>query len=145
MIRRPPRSTLFPYTTLFRSPLAWTAVDWAIGHQGDIRFPWLGLGTSLAGATVLVQWADLAGARGVTLWLVWCNVMLVEALIEGRGAWGRGGVGRIGAVLGTVLLALGYGTWRVRALALREAGVVGLVQPNEGYREKWDSLRQDSV
>src|SRR6266498_5570580 len=24
MIRRPPRSTLFPYTTLFRSPLAFT-------------------------------------------------------------------------------------------------------------------------
>src|SRR5260370_13525718 len=23
MIRRPPRSTLFPYTTLFRSPLCW--------------------------------------------------------------------------------------------------------------------------
>src|SRR2546425_3606422 len=23
MIRRPPRSTLFPYTTLFRSPLPW--------------------------------------------------------------------------------------------------------------------------
>src|SRR2546429_6639018 len=25
MIRRPPRSTLFPYTTLFRSTLAWLA------------------------------------------------------------------------------------------------------------------------
>src|SRR2546425_4304431 len=24
MIRRPPRSTLFPYTTLFRSPSSWT-------------------------------------------------------------------------------------------------------------------------
>src|SRR5256885_14538804 len=24
MIRRPPRSTLFPYTTLFRSPFEWT-------------------------------------------------------------------------------------------------------------------------
>src|SRR2546422_6708221 len=24
MIRRPPRSTLFPYTTLFRSPFPWT-------------------------------------------------------------------------------------------------------------------------
>src|SRR2546430_10745327 len=26
MIRRPPRSTLFPYTTLFRSLIAWCAV-----------------------------------------------------------------------------------------------------------------------
>src|SRR2546430_8550046 len=26
MIRRPPRSTLFPYTTLFRSPGSWTSL-----------------------------------------------------------------------------------------------------------------------
>src|SRR2546425_5768032 len=28
MIRRPPRSTLFPYTTLFRSPVPWTRMLW---------------------------------------------------------------------------------------------------------------------
>src|SRR2546430_11513630 len=28
MIRRPPRSTLFPYTTLFRSPLTTGAIVW---------------------------------------------------------------------------------------------------------------------
>src|SRR3712207_7186767 len=28
MIRRPPRSTLFPYTTLFRSPTRWWAMPW---------------------------------------------------------------------------------------------------------------------
>src|SRR5260370_2337991 len=32
MIRRPPRSTLFPYTTLFRSLLA-TALPHAVGEQ----------------------------------------------------------------------------------------------------------------
>src|SRR5690349_22366367 len=30
MIRRPPRSTLFPYTTLFRSLLTWGAGSWAL-------------------------------------------------------------------------------------------------------------------
>src|SRR5947209_16552744 len=30
MIRRPPRSTLFPYTTLFRSDLLWGKADRAI-------------------------------------------------------------------------------------------------------------------
>src|SRR5256886_12582391 len=119
MIRRPPRSTLFPYTTLFRSlfgvwhallfwlvvrvrlrlplmplaivfPVVWTAVEWAVGHQGDIRFPWLGLGSSLTDAAVLVQWADLAGARGVTLWLAWCSVMLGGALVGNRKEGGGG-------------------------------------------------------
>src|SRR5258707_1533559 len=34
MIRRPPRSTLFPYTTLFRSPLAHLAL--AMIGEGDL-------------------------------------------------------------------------------------------------------------
>src|SRR2546422_6300905 len=34
MIRRPPRSTLFPYTTLFRSP---DALDVVLGHVGDVE------------------------------------------------------------------------------------------------------------
>src|SRR5256885_9626475 len=40
MIRRPPRSTLFPYTTLFRSGLAVAAarnVDGNGGSQGGVR------------------------------------------------------------------------------------------------------------
>src|SRR2546425_3470139 len=36
MIRRPPRSTLFPYTTLFRS--AWCRGAWTISHRA-VRFP----------------------------------------------------------------------------------------------------------
>src|SRR5258705_7489857 len=38
MIRRPPRSTLFPYTTLFRSP-SWTTTrdSWWAGRWRDTR------------------------------------------------------------------------------------------------------------
>src|SRR2546430_3922543 len=46
MIRRPPRSTLFPYTTLFRSSVAgsttsgrkwssWTCMPWCSSHSTD--------------------------------------------------------------------------------------------------------------
>src|SRR5256885_5285600 len=37
MIRRPPRSTLFPYTTLFRSRLHDTAVEIADQHEDRVR------------------------------------------------------------------------------------------------------------
>src|SRR3712207_7511326 len=37
MIRRPPRSTLFPYTTLFRSALAQRDVGQHLGGAGDDR------------------------------------------------------------------------------------------------------------
>lgn len=129
-------------------PVAWTAFEWLIGHLGDVSFPWLGLGTSLADAPVLVQWADLAGARGVTLWVAWCNVAIVEAVV-GKGDGGRGNgmavVRSLAPVLVSLVLALGYGAWRMRTLPVREVGVVGLVQPNEGFREKWDPAHADSV
>lgn len=129
-------------------PVAWTAVEWAVGHQGDIRFPWLGLGSSLTDASVLVQWADLAGARGVTVWLAWANVMLVEALLRSGERGAGSGTFRwrpVAAVLATTLVAWGYGAWRVRRLPVRELGPVGLIQPNEGFREKWDPRHADSV
>src|SRR5207247_9716327 len=45
----------------------------------------------------------------------------------------------------TVLCAWGYGAWRERTLPIRELGTVGLIQPNEGFREKWDPRHADSV
>src|SRR2546428_7474044 len=46
MIRRPPRSTLFPYTTLFRS-----SPDWTDAHTELIRdgFAWMGVSAQYAG------------------------------------------------------------------------------------------------
>ena len=129
-----------PLAVLF--PLGWTALEWGVGHLGDVAFPWLGLGTSLADAPVLVQWADLAGARGVTWWLVWCNVLVGASLATG--VWGRWrAVARtVVPVAVTIALAASYGMWRERTLPLRPVGTIALVQPNVGF-EKWDPARAD--
>lgn len=133
-------------------PVAWTGLEWMVGHLGDVRFPWLGLGTSLADAPVLAQWADVAGARGLTLWLAWCGAFLADGLTLKDAAVGRSegwprwfALRRVGPVLATIVLAAGYGVWRMNTLPLREVGVIGLVQPNVGYNEKWDKLRQDDI
>jgi apolipoprotein N-acyltransferase len=118
-------------------PIAWTALEWAVGHLGDVAFPWLGLGTSLADARVLVQWADLAGARGVTLWLAWANVAVAQT-VSSWGSWrivGR----RLAPVAVTVVCAAAYGIWRERTLPTRTAGTIALVQPNVGSGEKWEA------
>jgi apolipoprotein N-acyltransferase len=135
------RLPALPLALIF--PLGLTAMEWLIGHLGDVRFPWLGLGTSLTDAPVLVQWADIAGSRGVTWWLGWCGVLLADALLA-LPAW-RAAARRAGPVAVSVLLALGYGIWRERTLPVRELGVVGLVQPNEGFQEKWEESRADSI
>src|SRR5260370_14150738 len=38
MIRRPPRSTLLPYTTLFRSPSSWTTAAHSTGLYGGYLY-----------------------------------------------------------------------------------------------------------
>jgi apolipoprotein N-acyltransferase len=124
------RRTGVPLWAVF--PLLWTTVEWGIGHQGEVGFPWLGLGTSLTTVPVLVQWADLAGARGVTLWLAWVNVLALVALR--RRAWRPAAL-----AAATVVAALAYGAWRERATVLRPVTTVAVIQPNVGYDEK----RQD--
>ena len=121
------RRTGLPLWVVF--PLLWTAVEWCIGHQGEIRFPWLGLGTSLTSVPVLVQWADLAGARGVTLWLAGIGAALTVALR--RRAWRPAAV-----AAASVVAALAYGVWRERTTVLRPVTVVAVVQPNVGFDEK---------
>lgn len=116
-------------------PLFWTAHEWLLAHLSDLAFPWLGLGTSLVRVPTLVQWADLAGARGVTLWLAWVNVAVFTAM-RWR-AW------RPAALVGaTLVAALGHGLWRERTLALRPALRVAVLQPNVGFDEKRDN-RED--
>jgi apolipoprotein N-acyltransferase len=123
-------------------PLLWTAVEWCIGHQGDIRFPWLGLGTSLTGYPVLVQIADVVGARGVTFLLVMANAALATAWLERRRPRA---VLRLVAVGVGVVAALAYGVWRVRTIPLRVRGNVALIQPNVGYEDKWNVAYRDRI
>ena len=130
------RHTGLPLWVVF--PLLWTAVEWAIGHQGEGAFPWLGLGTSLTSLPVLVQWADLAGARGVTLGLVWINVMVFLAVR--RRTWRPAA-----AAAAALIVAAAYGVWRERTTLLRPVTVVAVVQPNLGFREKVASRDQDAV
>lgn len=110
-------------------PLIWTAVEWVQGHYGDLRFPWLGLGTSLVRVPTLVQWADIAGARGVTLWLAWANVMLFVAL--SRRTWKP-----VAALAVTIAVAVGYGTWRERTIVMRPVTTVAVLQPNVAFNDK---------
>src|SRR3712207_7792932 len=64
MIRRPPRSTLFPYTTLFRSktPIADFGAGYRWGESVDLMFSGCDIGPYKATASA----AQVPGARTVT-------------------------------------------------------------------------------
>src|SRR3712207_5130184 len=72
MIRRPPRSTLFPYTTLFRSyvniPIGLVAIAvllYTFPHESKHHvkkvIDWLGVGTLVVGLTPLLLALSLGG------------------------------------------------------------------------------------
>jgi apolipoprotein N-acyltransferase len=124
-------------------PVFWTAAEWAIGHQGDIGFPWLGLGTSLTGYPTLVQVADLVGARGVTYLLVLANTALALAW-RGR-EQRRSAITLASAVVVGTALVLGYGVIRERGLTLRPVATVALLQPNVGWEEKWEPGERERI
>ena len=124
-------------------PVVWTAADWLVGHQGDIRFPWLGLGYSLTGFPTLVQVADVIGARGVTLLLVAANVALAMAWrrrATPKAMWVRVG----GVAIGLVVL-FAYGAVRERTLEVQPVANIGIIQPNVSATEKWDARSREEI
>src|SRR2546425_12484549 len=68
MIRRPPRSTLFPYTTLFRSPLAAALLDRALAQRGIDGIEVASAGTGAWDGAPVSEGAYLVGLeRGLDL------------------------------------------------------------------------------
>src|SRR5436305_13624435 len=69
MIRRPPRSTLFPYTTLFRSVVCLTVFLWgAHGPQSSLAPGYLLLiaGAALRGQGALIWFVTALSVAGYT-------------------------------------------------------------------------------
>src|SRR5256885_2825764 len=135
MIRRPPRSTLFPYTTLFRSSgswLAWSSTSCTASATRSsqrspdamrARFKWVGLWTVLglvSGVQLFFAEQRLAlhpygwwQALATTLpaWYVWALLALVVAWLGRRFRVDRVNFGRhffihLGASLDLALLQL---------------------------------------
>jgi apolipoprotein N-acyltransferase len=124
-------------------PVCWTAVEWMVGHQGDLRFPWLGLGTSLTGYPTAVQIADVIGARGVTLLLVLANTVL--ALAWRRRRERSRAVAMAGTVGLGIVVAVAYGVLRERSLTIRPVGDVALLQPNVVFPDTWGRGQRDTI
>src|SRR2546426_1798148 len=94
MIRRPPRSTLFPYTTLFRSLLADDVQEVVGAHVADELEPLLevgdGLGEPVVGPEVLAEdrkSTRLNSSHLVISYAVFCLKKKKKYVIAWRPSW----------------------------------------------------------
>src|SRR5215813_15089899 len=87
MIRRPPRSTLFPYTTLFRSKFGLTtAANYALSGLIDWRLVLLFVGGGIAGGIAGGQLATtLAAKKRALSWVFGVVVAGVGVYVVVRG------------------------------------------------------------
>src|SRR5256885_39305 len=114
MIRRPPRSTLFPYTTLFRSDIFQVMLTNAAFTLGSMVFE---IPTGVV--------ADTVGRR-ISLLLCLATLFVTTLLYVGI-AWRGGGVLPLAA--GAVVLRLGYTVFTRAVDALKATGYAEPLEP----------------
>lgn len=123
-------------------PPLWILVEWLREQLGPLAFPWLGLAASLSHYPAFLQLAEVVGSLGVGWLIAVANSALALAWIHRHEPRGRRLATR---VVGAILVVGALGLVRMRTLEFVPAGTVAVVQPNVGYRLKWDRFAQDSM
>jgi apolipoprotein N-acyltransferase len=135
-------------------PAIWVSAEW-IRQFGDMGFPWLSLGSTQLRILPILQIAGIFGEYGVSLFVVWVNVLVALIWMQHRGEFPRIGstvLARMWAPATLLLLfavVLLYGSAVIHDLdrepEQQDKLVVGLVQANVDLRDKWDVAKRDST
>jgi apolipoprotein N-acyltransferase len=134
------RLTRWPLALLL--PIVWTTSELLLNYLGDLAFPWLPLGLSLAAHPVAVQLADLSGVRTVSFWIAATNGLIADAWLLRRQAGAV--VRRAAAVVAIAALVLGYGAWRMQTTVLVPLAAIAIVQPNIPEDQKLQATDKES-
>jgi apolipoprotein N-acyltransferase len=106
----------------------------------DLAWPWLNLGNALATAPELIQWFEVTGVRGGTLWIILTNWMLLRVVFTYRKK-GPSFIAPVGAITLMLILLPIVLSYQILKNFVEEGEVVNfaLIQPNsDPYTEKFD-------
>lgn len=137
-------------------PYIFLAVAWIAWERfyfdAEISWPWLVLGNSFARTTWAIQWYEITGALGGSLWIWACNLSIFGLLVSASDGsisyWNR--KARTAALTGLVLLFAGpvvasgiIGENYQDSMEAREQLPVAIVQPNIDPYNKFQAMTQD--
>ena len=99
-------SGIVPYIFLAASWIAWERFN--LTHA-QLSWPWLILGNAFGRSVSLVQWYEITGALGGSLWVWLSNIAVFSLLVSlSDGRWWRWNTkARVAAIVSTVLVTLG--------------------------------------
>ena len=129
-------------TAVYLFPLFWVSFEYAYSLT-DLRFPWLTLANSLPKFNLFIQAADVIGAYGISLLVLYINLFLyltIQDFYENKKLHKKYTM----AVLLLFIIPLLYGVIRIKLFKMPEENIkVGLVQPNLNPWDKWEAGNLD--
>lgn len=125
-------------TALIGFPLFWVSYEFLYSIT-DFRFPWLIMGNSQSKNLLFIQIADIIGANGLSLLIIFINILLyliVKEYIESK----RLSSSKSAILLLLISLPLIYGNYRLNNYEITGSRLkVGIVQPNLNPWKKWEA------
>eukprot|EP00825_Cyclidium_porcatum_P012017 TRINITY_DN16240_c0_g1_i2.p1 TRINITY_DN16240_c0_g1~~TRINITY_DN16240_c0_g1_i2.p1 ORF type:complete len:305 (+),score=4.98 TRINITY_DN16240_c0_g1_i2:174-1088(+) len=119
-------------------PLFWVAYEYAYTLT-EFRFPWLTLGNSLAYFTSFIQMADCIGVYGLSLSVLYINIILYFVFKEYQIKKTLNKKLVITAAI-LIIVPLIYGFYKIASYKEPVKTIkVGLIQPNLNPWDKWEA------
>jgi len=130
------RKSINKTAALFLLPLFWVTYEYAY-MLTDASFPWLTLGNGLVKFLSFIQVADIIGAEGLTVFVIFINIFLYRAFTSVKTDRRKFYLNFSAAIL-LIVIPIIYGVVRVSTFSFSKDKVrVGLIQPNLDPWDKW--------
>lgn len=137
-----------PYIFLAMAWIAWERFYF----DAEISWPWLVLGNSFARTTWAIQWYEMTGALGGSLWVWACNLGLFGLLVSLSDgsffAWNRkariaSAAGYLAILIAPMIISGSIGKQYKDSMASQEQQEVLIIQPNIDPYNKFEAMTQD--
>jgi len=139
-------STLYYYTkrsfgkniALYLFPFFWVFYEY-IYTVSDFRFPWLTLANGLAKFNIFIQTADIIGAYGISLIIIYINIFLLLLIKEYLSSKKISKLNLV-PLLVLLILPVVYGFVKISTYQESDKRIkMGLIQPNLNPWKKWEA------
>ena len=105
----------------------------------DISFPWLTLGSGLSHFTLIIQIADIIGAVGISILVLYINISIYRAISNYKVSAKKYST-YVASALIIFLVMFGYGAYKTSTFKISDKKIkVGLIQPNINPWDKWQN------